>query len=192
MSFALLCLAVALGAALLLFDLWQSRRDDRFAPEEQSATGSVLQRGMGRAFDKEASPLGRTASVLAMAYGVLSFPATLAPVILTVLAMQAEPLGGDGATALASMIVAGLSMSAGIKAIRIGGLLLSHDPQAQVVVTRSIFYVVGWAALVLTLVSFARPPSGPVATLVYAHVAVTVAVALLLRAAQRGHADAPA
>lgn len=192
MSFALLCLAVVLGVALLLFDLWQSRRDDRFAPEEQQPGGSVIQQGMGRAFGKDVSPLGRTASVVAIAYGILSFPATLAPVILSVLAMQAQPLGGDGTTALVSMIVAGLSMSAGIKAIRAGGLLLSDDDLARVVVARSTFYVVGWAALILTLVSFARPPAGHVATIVYAHAAVTAAVALLLRAAQPRRASAKA
>jgi len=185
-SFALLCLAVALGVALLLFDLWQSRRDDRFAPEEQQVGASVIRRGFGRALGKEATALGRVTSILAIGYGILSFPATLAPVILTVLAMQAQPLGGDGTTALVSMIVAGLSMSAGIKSIRAGGLLLSDDDQSRVVVARSTFYVVGWAALVLTLVSFARLPTGHVATIVYAHVAVTAAVALLLRAAQLG------
>ncbi|MBO6940204.1 MAG: hypothetical protein JJ863_34850 [Deltaproteobacteria bacterium] len=184
MSFALLCLAVALGVALLLFDLWQSRRDDRFAPEEQEPSGSVIQKGFGRAFGKGAGGIGRVASVVSIAYGVLSFPATLAPVILSVLAMQAQPLGGDGTTALISMIVAGLSMSAGIKAIRAGGLLLSDDDMARVVVARSTFYVVGWAALVLTMVSFARPPSGHVATIIYAHAGVTAAVAILLRAAQ--------
>ncbi len=192
MSFALLCLAVALGVALLLFDLWQSRRDDRFAPEEQQPGGSVIQRGFGRAFGKEAPAIGRVASIVSIAYGVLSFPATLAPVILSVLAMQAQPLGGDGTTALISMIVAGLSMSAGIKAIRAGGLLLSDDDMARVVVARSTFYVVGWAALVLTMVSFARPPAGHVATIVYAHAGVTAVVAILLRAAQPRRENAKA
>lgn len=181
MSFALLGLAIALGVALLAFDLWQSRRDDRFAPEEQEPGASVIQHGFSRAFGQGATPIGRVASLLAIGYGIVSFPATLAPVILSVLAMQAQPLGGDGTTALVSMIVAGLSMSAGIKAIRAGGLLLSKDAMARVVVARSTFYVVGWAALVLTLLTIARRPAGHVATIVYGHAAVTALVALLLR-----------
>lgn len=180
----LLGLAILLGVALLAFDLWQSRRDDRFAAEEQEPGASVIQHGMKRAFGQDAPAIARIASPLAIGYGILSFPATLAPVILAVLAMQAQPLGGDGTTALISMIVAGLSMSAGIKSIRAGGLLLSDDPVARVVVARSIFYVVGWAALVLTLLTFARQPAGHVATIVYAHVGLTVLVAIILRVAQ--------
>ncbi len=180
----LLGLAILLGVSLLGFDLWQSRRDDRFAPEEQEPGASVIQHGMKRAFGEDVPTLVRIAGPLAIGYGILSFPATLAPVILAVLAMQAQPLGGDGTTALVSMIVAGLSMSAGIKAIRAGGLLLSADDAARVVVARSIFYVAGWAALVLTLLTFARQPTGHVATIVYAHVGVTVLVAILLRVAQ--------
>jgi hypothetical protein len=183
-SLVLLGLAIVLGAALLGFDLWQSRRDDRFAPEEQEPGASVIRHGMARAYGEGAPPLARIASPLAIGYGILSFPATLAPVILAVLAMQARPLGGDGTTALVSMIVAGLSMSAGIKSIRAGGLLLSQDDASRVVVARSIFYVAGWAALVLTLLTLARQPTGHVATIVYGHVGLTVLVALVLRVAQ--------
>lgn len=186
----LLGLAILLGVALLAFDLWQSRRDDRFAAEEQEPGASVIQHGMKRAFGQGAPAVARIASPLAIGYGILSFPATLAPVILAVLAMQAQPLGGDGTTALVSMIVAGLSMSAGIKSIRAGGLLLSDDDAARVVVARSIFYVVGWAALVLTLLTFARQPVGHVATIVYAHVGLTVLVAIILRVAQSRAATA--
>lgn len=190
MSFVLLGLAILLGVGLLGFDLWQSRRDDRFAPEEQEPGASVIQHGMKRAFGEDAPVLVRITTPLAIAYGILSFPATLAPVILAVLAMQAQPLGGDGTTALVSMIVAGLSMSAGIKAIRAGGLLLSRDDAARVVVSRSIFYVVGWAALVVAMLTFARQPSGHVAAIVYGHAALTVVVAILLRIAQASGAAA--
>lgn len=186
----LLGLAMLLGVVLLGFDVWQSRRDDRFAPEEQEPGASVIRHGLQRAFGEGSPVLVRITSPLAIVYGILSFPATLAPVILAVLAMQAEPLGGDGTTALVSMIVAGLSMSAGIKAIRAGGLLLSPDDAARVVVSRSIFYVVGWAALVVTLLTFARQPSGHVATIVYAHAGLTVLVAILLRFAQAAGAAA--
>ena len=168
---AILTFVVFAAVALLAFDLWQSRRDDRFAAEEQEPGASVIQHGMKRAFGKGAPALARVVSPLAIGYGILSFPATLAPVILAVLAMQAQPLGGDGTTALVSMIVA-------------GGLLLSDDDAARVVVARSIFYMVGWAALVLTLLTFARRPTGLVATIVYAHVGLTVLVAILLRVAQ--------
>lgn len=188
----LLALAILLGVALLGFDLWQSRRDDRFAPEEQEPGASVIRHGMARAFGEGVPTLARIASPLAIGYGILSFPATLAPVILAVLAMQAQPLGGDGTTALVSMIVAGLSMSAGIKAIRAGGLLLSEDDAARVVVSRSIFYVAGWAALVTTLLTFARTPTGHVATLVYGHAALTVLVAVVLRFAEPRAATAKA
>tara|TARA_B100001750_G_scaffold227101_1_gene220455 strand:- start:7564 stop:8151 length:588 start_codon:yes stop_codon:yes gene_type:complete len=182
-SIVLLGLALVAGVALLAFDVWQSRREDRFAAEEQAPGASVIQRGFARLGDP-APILARVASPLAIVYGILSFPATLAPVVLAVLAMHTQPLGGDGTTALVSMIVAGLSMSAGIKAIRAGGLLLATEHDARRVVVRSTFYVMLWAVLVLCLVSMARPAPGPVATLIYVYAAVTLGVAVLLRLGQ--------
>jgi hypothetical protein len=188
-SYVLLGLAILLGVGLLAFDLWQSRREDRFAAEEQAPGAAVIRHGFKRAFGADAPLLGRVTGVLALVYGILSFPATLAPVILSVLALQAQPLGGDGTTALISMIVAGLSMSAGIKALRAGGLLLSADADARRIVVRSTFYVVGWAALVLCLLTLARRPGGAVAAIVYVYAAITVLVALLLRVAQRAPSE---
>ena len=184
MSYVLFGLALVAGVVLLAFDVWQSRREDRFALEEQTPGASIIQRGFLRAF-APAPALARIASPLAIVYGLLSFPATLAPVILTVLALQAHPIGGDGTTAFLSMMVAGLSMSAGIKAMRAGGLLLSDSIDARRVVARSIFYVLVWATLLICLVSMAPVPGGPVRTLLYAYVATSVVIAVLLRLGQR-------
>ena len=186
MTTVLLVVAGLMALGLFAFDVWQSRREDRFAPEERRVSDGLMRTALGRAARGGSTVPGvaRTVVPIAIVYGFLSFPATLAPVILTVLALQKSSLGGDGTVALASMLMAGLSMSAGIKAWRAGSLLLIEGSGARRVVVRSIAYLALWSALTVLLLTLARPDAGPVAMVTYVYVATTVVVLLLLRWAQ--------
>lgn len=114
----------------------------------------------------------RAGSVAALVLGVLGFPGTLAPVVLTVLAFQAHPVTTDGWVALLAVVVASLSMSAAIKSFRIAQLLGRVEDVGRRLLGASVIYLLVWAVLVLLLLLLARSAEGPVQLLVWSYVAI--------------------
>ncbi|MEZ4253029.1 MAG: hypothetical protein R3B99_32880 [Polyangiales bacterium] len=112
----------------------------------------------------------RAGAGAAFLLGAIGFPGTLAPVVLTVLAFQANPITSDGWVALMAVIVASLSMSAAVKSFRVAQLLGRVEDSARRLLGTSVIYVLLWAVLVCALLGLARAPEGMVALVVWAYV----------------------
>ncbi len=143
----------------------------------------------------EESPLApipgqlRLVAHLGSAFGFINFPGTLAPVILVALAMQARPVGGDGTSALMAIAIATFSMSASMKAMRLREYLACAHPRYAKLLEYSVFYFVGWTAIILCFLTAARAPQGLVALIVYGYAAITVVIAgLMLRGLKAANA----
>lgn len=171
-------LAAAIAIGLLVFEFVVVRpTDQRLSDPDATGTKSSEDRRVRQ------KAIVRTGGLVGIAYGLLNFPATLAPVILVAHAAQEHPIGGDGTTALIGIVVAGYSMSASIKAIRAGEIYLTGQTQLLVAARQCVLYFLGWTAIVCCLLALSRPPEGIVATIVYVYVGVTFLAAVVLKIA---------
>lgn len=186
MSLVALGLAILVALGLLVLDFVVMRRTEKRITDADDAEE-----------DKPKKPLParrlpgrlRAAAFISSAFGWLNLPATLAPVILVALAMQVQPLGGDGTTALVGIIVAAFSLSASVKAMRISDYLFAGEARYNPSLRQSTAYVLGWTVMVLCLLLVGRVPGGKVALVVYSYVGVLVVFAAYLFAI-RGTAHA--
>jgi hypothetical protein len=121
----------------------------------------------------------------AFVLGVIGFPGTLAPVVLTVLAFQAHPITADGWVALLAVIVASFSMSAAVKSFRIAQYLGRVTGESLRLLGATVIYLLVWALLVVLLLGLARAPEGPVRIVVWAYVAVLLAGSVVVGATAR-------
>lgn len=182
MSLVALGLAILVALGLLILDFWVMRRTEKRisaqdeAEEEKSEKSAPARRLPGSL---------RLAAFISSAFGWLNLPATLAPVILVALAMQVEPLGGDGTTALIGILVAAFSLSASVKAMRISDYLFAGEARYNASLRQSTAYVLGWTVMVLCLLLVGQVPGGKVALVVYSYVGVLVLFAAYLFAIRR-------
>ncbi|MFK8004243.1 MAG: hypothetical protein AB8H86_32050 [Polyangiales bacterium] len=182
MSLVALGLAILVALGLLILDFWVMRRTEKRitaqdeAAEEKSDKPAPARRLPGSL---------RLAAFISSAFGWLNLPATLAPVILVALAMQVEPLGGDGTTALIGILVAAFSLSASVKAMRISDYLFAGEARYNPSLRQSTAYVLGWTVMVLCLLLVGQVPGGKVALVVYSYVGVLVLFAAYLFAIRR-------
>jgi hypothetical protein len=145
------------------------------------------------ALDVETEPTARPArssgdkagAGAAFLLGVLGFPGTLAPVVLTVLAFQAHPITADGWVALLAVIVASLSMSAAVKSFRVAQLLGRVKDESRRLLGATVIYLLVWALLVVLLLGLARAPEGPVRLVIWAYVALLLAGSVVVGATAR-------
>lgn len=179
MALLLQLLAAAIALGLLVFEFAVVRPTDLRLAEPDAGGGT--QSSEHRRVRQKA--LVRGGGVFGIAYGLLNFPATLAPVILVAHAAQAHPIGGDGTTALIGIVVAGYSMSASLKAIRAGEIYLTGQTHLLVAARQCVLFFLGWTAIVCCLLALSRPPVGNVALIVYGYVAVTFLASLVLKIA---------
>ena len=129
--------------------------------------------------------LVRAGAVFSAVLGLLYFPATLAPVILTALAFQAQPLLTDGWVALVAVVVAGLSMSVALKALRTSHLLIRLTDDTALLLRNTLLYQAAWTIFVLLLLLVADVPGGLVGLVVWAYVGTLLGGALLVGFAGR-------
>lgn len=153
----------------------------------------VILRGLERADEEaptelapERSSQHRAGAVAALGLGVLGFPGTLAPVVLTVLAFQAHPITSDGWVALIAVIVAGLSMSAAVKSLRVAQLLGRVSGAAQRLVGATMVYLLVWAIIIGLLLLLGRTPAGAVRLVVWVYAALLFVGTGLVAAMGRG------
>ncbi|MEM1418258.1 MAG: hypothetical protein AAGH15_25405 [Myxococcota bacterium] len=163
MSTVLLAFAFVLLVGLLLADAVGLRELE----EERPLAGPVS--GAPR------WPL-RLIAALTSLFGAVGFPATLAPVILTVLVAQEHPFVGDGWTSLVAILVAALSMSAAVKCFRLASMMLERPGPDEGATRRTAFWLGGWNALVVALLALAKRPLGVVTPLVWGYALASVAV----------------
>jgi len=121
----------------------------------------------------------------AFVLGVIGFPGTLAPVVLTVLAFQAHPITADGWVALLAVIVASFSMSAAVKSFRIAQYLGRVTGESSRLLGATVIYLLVWALLVVLLLGLARAPEGPVRLVIWAYVAVLLVGSVVVGATAR-------
>jgi len=121
----------------------------------------------------------------AFVLGVIGFPGTLAPVVLTVLAFQAHPITADGWVALLAVIVASFSMSAAVKSFRIAQYLGRVTGESLRLLGATVIYVLVWALLVVLLLGLARAPEGPVRLVIWGYVALLLAGSVVVGATAR-------
>lgn len=178
MSLIALGLAILVALGLLVLDFVVMRRTEkRFTDEDEAEDAPEKPKKLpARSLP---GPL-RLAAILSSAFGWLNLPATLAPVILVALAMQVQPLGGDGTTAVVGIIVAAFSLSASVKAMRISDYLFAGEARYNASLRQSMAYVLGWTVLVLCLLLVGRVPGGNVALVVYGYVGALVLFAAFL------------
>jgi len=139
---------------------------------------------------KSVPALPRAAAVSGLVFGTLSFPATLAPVLLCVLALRTHDVGTDGQVALAALIIAAMSMSAAMKTIRVGRGLLRLHPLSHVIGRRCLLWLGVWNAAQLALLLL-FPFGGDVFTAIAGgYFALSVAFWGLLFRAHRSGDDA--
>ncbi|MBX3246593.1 MAG: hypothetical protein KF901_05365 [Myxococcales bacterium] len=152
----------------------------------------VILRGLERADEEaptelapERSSTHRAGAIAALGLGVLGFPGTLAPVVLTVLAFQAHPITTDGWVALIAVIVAGLSMSAAVKSFRIAQLLGRVSGAATRLVGATVVYLLVWAVLIGLLLLLGRAPEGPVRLVIWVYSVLLLAGTAVVAATGR-------
>ncbi|MEO0326331.1 MAG: hypothetical protein AAF447_25505 [Myxococcota bacterium] len=164
MTTVLLALAFVLLLALLVADAVGVREQE----ERPASPPGLVPRG-------PRWPLQLVAGITGL-FGLLAFPLTLAPVVLTVLTAQAHPLTGDGGTSLAAILVAALCMSAAVKSFRFAGLLMAPPPVDTGALWRLASWLGGWNALVMVLFALARPTEGPVQLLLALFIGASLTV----------------
>ena len=183
---ALLALAGLLIGGLMLVDLVSMRTPERFGAEAvlqgdgpmRSQQTTVWRR-------KDTPPILKASAGLAILYGTLAFPGTLAPVVLTVLALRQGPVASEGWTALIAVIVAALSMSVALKTMRAGRLMLELTSPAMLVARRCLFFLGPWNVAVIVSWLIADLPATSVASIVLAYVIATLLVFATLIVASR-------
>ncbi len=163
--------ACALTVALLAIDLVWMRGAEVF---DEPRTG-----------DRETPPgFLHSARWVGMLFGILNFPGTVAPVILWVLAFQANPILTPGYISLVGVIYAGISMSAAIKCSRVAKLLVTLGEDADWILKRSAIYL---GLFLLSLICIAIAGSGAegkVALLVWSYLSIAIpALAIVAYAA---------
>lgn len=182
MSLIALALAIVISPlGLLILDFWVMRRTEKRITAEDDADETPAKAAPARRLPGSL----RLAAFISSAFGWLNLPATLAPVILVALAMQVQPLGGDGTTALIGILVAAFSLSASVKAMRISDYLFAGEARYNASLRQSTAYVLGWTVMVLCLLLVGRVPGGKVALVVYSYVGVLVLFAAYLFAIRR-------
>ena len=171
MATFLFALAALAALVLLVLDLVVLRASESLDVEGEPARArsSGERAGAGAAF----------------LLGVVGFPGTLAPVVLTVLAFQANPITTDGWVALLAVIVASLSMSAAVKSFRIAQLLGRVKDESRRVLGATVIYLLVWALLVVLLLGLARAPEGPVRLVIWAYVGLLLAGSVVVGATAR-------
>ncbi|MFT5354683.1 MAG: hypothetical protein ACI9KE_001890 [Polyangiales bacterium] len=178
MSLVALGLAILVAFGLLVLDFVVMRRTEKRITDEDDAEEIQSAKPVGPARRLPGSL--RLAAFVSSLFGWLNLPATLAPVILVALAMQVQPLGGDGTTALIGILVAAFSLSASVKAMRISDYLFAGEARYNPSLRQSTAYVLGWTVMVLCLLLVGNVPGGKVALVVYSYVGVLVAFAAFL------------
>jgi len=193
-------IVAATVVGLVLVDLHSMRNPERFGAEEGSSErfdDAEVEAGEGAyraqptvgARLAAAPPMVRVSAIIAGVFGALSFPGTLAPVILTVLAMQVRPLGGDGFTSLGAVIVAALSMSAAVKTIRTGRLLVELREKTRDVLRRCMLWLLAWNVIVVGLALVfpwgSEHAAGHVTTIVAVYTVLSILVFALLAGSAR-------
>lgn len=181
MSLVALGLAILVAFGLLVLDFWVMRRTEKRITAEDDAEETPAKAMPARRLPGSL----RLAAFISSAFGWLNLPATLAPVILVALAMQVQPLGGDGTTALIGILVAAFSLSASVKAMRISDYLFAGEARYNASLRQSTAYVLGWTVMVLSLLLVGQVPGGKVALVVYSYVGVLVVFAAYLFAIRR-------
>ena len=178
MSLIALGLAILVALGLLVLDFVVMRRTEKRITDQDEAETSPEKPKKAPA--RQLPGTLRLAAFVSSAFGWLNLPATLAPVILVALAMQVEPLGGDGTTAIVGIIVAAFSLSASVKAMRISDYLFAGESRYNASLRESMAYVLGWTVMVLCLLLVGQVPGGKVALVVYSYVGVLVLFAAFL------------
>lgn len=168
-------LFLALGSALLVLDLTLLRKADRFdAIGDVTATESYV-------WAREKRPgLVRVAGWTSLGLGVIGFPATLAPVVLTVLAFQKHPVMSDGWVSLTAVVLAGISMSVAIKQVRVAHLLASLQREMVQLLRHTLLYLGGWIAVIWILLAGSDVPGGHVGLIVWTYLGVVTAGSVLV------------
>jgi hypothetical protein len=165
---------------LLVVDMTVMRHGDRFDARLTSTGEGAYREGSTEVWAKAKTPiLVRVAAAVSFMLGVLGFPATLAPVVLTVLAFRQSALMSDGWVSLVVVFLAGIAMSVAIKQMRVAHLLLSLRDEMSRLLKQTIAYLLVWVFIVWILFAGATLPSGHVTTIVWSYLgALTVGVAL--------------
>ncbi|MEM9073058.1 MAG: hypothetical protein AAGE52_31425 [Myxococcota bacterium] len=178
MATVLIGLAALCLVFLLVLDLVVMRGADRF-------DGSRPNEG-DRVWKKTPPPVIGGAWISTL-LGVAAFPGTLAPVVITVLAFQAHPVLSDGWISLTAVIVAGLSMSAAVKCLRVSHFLRNLTREMRGLLTKTLIYLAVWAIFVVVGCALMRPADGNLALIVWAYVGFNtvgiVAAAIAIRSA---------
>lgn len=169
----LFALAALAALVLLVLDLVVLRASESLDVEGEPAGARARSSGE------------RAGAGAAFLLGVIGFPGTLAPVVLTVLAFQANPITTDGWVALLAVIVASLSMSAAVKSFRIAQLLGRVKDESRRLLGATVIYLLVWALLVVVLLGLARAPEGPVRLLIWVYVGVLLAGTVVVGATAR-------
>ncbi len=178
-STLLLGMALLLLIALIAIDLVVMRHADRFDGTEPEPSQRV--------WPQQPPPLVKAGAYVSLVLGAVSFPATLAPVVMTVLTFQRHRLLSEAWVSLAAMIVATLSMSAAIKGLRMSHLLRHLTAEMRPLLRSTAAYLVLWELLVVFLGMLMRPPSGDIAVLIWSYLAAnTLGTALVVAAARVG------
>ena len=165
MSTFILGVAALLVLGLIALDLVVMRHADRF--------DGVKPDSAERVWAKDRPPVVTAAAFTFLALGALSFPATLAPTVMTVLTFQRHRLLSEAWVSLAAMIVATLSMSAAIKCLRVSHLLRYLTDEMRPLLKWTVLFLVLWELLVLVLTVTMRPIGGSIGVLIWSYVAVT-------------------
>jgi len=172
---AALCLAV-----LVTLDLTVMRGADRFDGMDADDEGLTL------LFKGSAPPAVQAGRWAGLVLGVISFPATLAPVVITVLAFQEHPVLSHGWISLVAVIVAGVSMSAAVKYLRTAHLFRGFAEEMKKLLKHTLVYQGLWTVFVLLMLMLMRSPeSGRLVALIWGYVALSLVGFGLTAAAAR-------
>ncbi len=177
MSTFVLGMALLLLVALIAMDLVVMRHADRFDGAKPEPADRV--------WPEREPPVVAAGAYVSLGVGSLSFPATLAPVVMTVLALQRHRLLSEAWVSFVAIVVAALSMSAAIKCLRMSHLLRHFSAEMHPLLKATTLYLVLWAIFVLFLATLMRSPSGNIATLIWGYVAMLTLGTALLTAAVR-------
>ena len=185
MSTLLIALAALCLAVLVTLDLTVMRGADRFDGLSADDEGLTL---VFHEKPPSAVLAGRWAGLV---LGVISFPATLAPVVITVLAFQKHPVLSHGWISLVAVIVAGVSMSAAVKYLRTAHFFRGFAEEMRKLLKHTVLYQGLWTLFVLIMLLLMRSPeSGRLVMLIWGYVALSI-VGFVVTAAAARHALGP-
>ena len=185
MATLLIALATLCLAVLVTLDLTIMRGADRFdglTPDDE---------GLTLVWKRDVPPAVRAGRWAGLVLGVISFPATLAPVVITVLAFQEHPVLSHGWISLVAVIVAGVSMSAAVKYLRTAHLFRGFAEEMKALLKHTLLYQGLWTLFVLIMLMLMRSPeSGRLVTLIWSYVALSI-VGFAMTALAAKHALVP-